>query len=73
MRTDLNTLLTALYVWIDDYLGPRRRAGRPPRLTDAELLTLAVAQALLDPPAVLLLLAGASPRPAPADSGRRSG
>ena len=47
MRTDLNTLLTALYVWIDDYLGPRRRAGRPPKLTDAELLTLAVAQALL--------------------------
>jgi len=47
VRTDLNTLLTALYVWIDDYLGPRRRAGRPPRLTDAELLTLAVAQALL--------------------------
>ena len=49
MSTDLNTLLTALYVWIDDYLGPRRRAGRPPRLTDAELLTLAVAQALLAP------------------------
>jgi hypothetical protein len=48
VRTDLNTLSTALYVWIDDYLGPRRRAGRPPRLTDAELLTLAVAQALLD-------------------------
>ena len=48
MRTDLNTLLTALYVWIDDYLGARRRVGRPPRLTDAELLTLAVAQALLD-------------------------
>ncbi len=48
MRTDLNTLLTALYVWIDDYLGPRRRAGRPPRPTDAELLTLAAAQALLD-------------------------
>ena len=48
MRTDLNTLLTALYVWIDDYLGARRRAGRRPRLTDAELLTLAVAQALLD-------------------------
>ena len=47
MTTDLNTLLTALYVWIDDYLGPRRRPGRPPRLTDAELLTLAVAQALL--------------------------
>jgi hypothetical protein len=47
VRTDLNTLLTALYVWIDDDLGPCRRAGRPPRLTDAELLTLAVAQALL--------------------------
>jgi hypothetical protein len=47
VTTDLNTLLTALYVWIDDYLGPRRAAGRPPRLTDAELLTLAVAQALL--------------------------
>jgi hypothetical protein len=29
-------------------LEPRRRAGHPPRLTDAELLTLAVAQALLD-------------------------
>jgi hypothetical protein len=47
VTTDLNTLLTALYVWIDDYLGPRRRPGRPPRLTDAELLPLAVAQALL--------------------------
>ena len=48
MRTDLNTLLTALYVRIDDYLTGRVRAGRPPRLTDAELLTLAVAQVLLD-------------------------
>ena len=47
MRTDLNTLLTALYVWFDDSLGPRRRAGRRPRLTDAELLTLATAQVLL--------------------------
>jgi len=47
VTTDLNTLLTALYVWVDDYLGPRRRPGRRPRLTDAELLTLAVAQALL--------------------------
>jgi hypothetical protein len=48
VRTDLNTLLTALYVWIDNYLSPRRRAGRPPKLTDAELLTLVVAQALLE-------------------------
>jgi hypothetical protein len=47
VRTDLNTLLTALYVRIDDYLAPRVRAGRPPRLSDSELLTLAVAQALL--------------------------
>jgi len=45
--TDLNTLLTALYVWIDDYLRPQRRIGRRPMLTDAELLTLALAQALL--------------------------
>jgi Transposase DDE domain len=47
VTTNLDTLLTALYVWIDDRLGRRRRAGRPPKLTDAELLTLAVAQALL--------------------------
>jgi hypothetical protein len=47
VTTDLNTLLTALYVWIGDYLGPHRRAGRRPKLTDAELLTLALAQALL--------------------------
>ncbi|WP_448624501.1 IS982 family transposase [Geodermatophilus sp. URMC 64] len=47
MRTDLNTLLTALYVWIDDHLAGRVRAGRRPRLTDSELLTLAVAQVLL--------------------------
>ncbi len=47
MTTDLNTLLTALYVRIDDHLAPRVRAGRRPRLTDSELLTLAVAQVLL--------------------------
>ena len=47
MTTDLNTLLTALYVKIDDHLAGRRRMGRPPKLTDAELVTLAVAQALL--------------------------
>jgi hypothetical protein len=47
VTTDLNTLLTALYVKIDDWLGRPPRAGRPPRLSDAELLTLAVAQALL--------------------------
>lgn len=47
MSTDLNTLLTALYVKIDDWLGDRTRTGRPPKLSDAELLTLAVAQVLL--------------------------
>jgi len=47
VTTDLNTLLTALYVKIDDHLGRPVRVGRPPRLTDAELVTLAVAQALL--------------------------
>jgi len=47
VTTDINTLLTALYVKIDDWLGRPRRAGRPPRLSDAELLTIAVAQALL--------------------------
>ena len=47
MTTDLSTLLTALYVKIDDWLGRPPRVGRPPELSDAELLTLAVAQALL--------------------------
>ncbi len=47
MTTDLNTLLTALHVKIDDWLGKRTRTGRPPRLSDAELVTLAVAQVLL--------------------------
>jgi len=47
VKTDLNTLLTALYVKIDDWLGEPARVGRPPKLTDAELLTLAVAQVLL--------------------------
>ncbi|GAA4442379.1 IS982 family transposase [Phytohabitans houttuyneae] len=47
VKTDINTLLTALYVKIDDWLGRPRRVGRPARLSDAELLTIAVAQALL--------------------------
>jgi hypothetical protein len=48
VTTDLNTLLTALYVKIDDWLGAHTRPGRPPKLSDAELLTLAVAQVLLE-------------------------
>lgn len=34
-------------MFIDDHVAPRRRIGRPPKLTDAELLCLAVAQVLL--------------------------
>lgn len=45
---ELDTLLTALYVFIDDcVVEPRSGRGRRPKLTDAELVTLAVAQALL--------------------------
>ena len=49
MTTDLDTLLTALYVEIDDHVVPSGRCGpgRPKRLTDAELVCLAVAQVLL--------------------------
>ena len=52
--TDLDTLATALYVSCDDLLKrhPERVPARPaiglqPQITDAELLTLAVMQALL--------------------------
>jgi hypothetical protein len=51
---DLDTLATALYVTIDDFLAdnPQHRPWRPkvglqPRLSDAELVTLVVLQALL--------------------------
>ena len=54
MHTDLDTLVIALYVTIDDALQhtPQLRPWRPaigiaPKLSDAELLTLAVLQALL--------------------------
>ena len=53
MDADLDTLLTALYVELDDRIipahqpHPRRGPGRPPVVTDAELVCLAVAQALL--------------------------
>ena len=61
MHVDLDTLATALYVKIDDQLkaapdwAPARPAvGIAPKLTDAELITVAVMQALL----------GSPPRPA---------
>jgi DDE family transposase len=44
---DLDTLLTALYVKIDDTIRTPRWRGRPPLLTDSELVCLAVAQVLL--------------------------
>jgi hypothetical protein len=47
---DLDTLLTALYVFLDDHVVGPRRVGRPPWLTDAELLCLAIAQVLLNFP-----------------------
>jgi hypothetical protein len=49
VETNLDTLLIALYVLIDDHLIPphRHRPGRPKQLTDAELVCLAVAQVLL--------------------------
>ena len=54
MDADLDTLATALYVRTDDLLKsapervpPRPKVGITPRITDAELVTLAVLQALL--------------------------
>ena len=48
MHADLDSLLTALYVLVDDLLPARKGAGRRPKITDAELITLAVAQIFLD-------------------------
>jgi hypothetical protein len=54
VHTDLDTLATALYVTIDDELkaSPQLNRWRPkvgidPKITDAELMTVAVMQALL--------------------------
>jgi hypothetical protein len=38
VTNDIETLLTALYVKIDDELGGPRWTGRPPVLTDSELV-----------------------------------
>lgn len=55
MDNDLDTLATALYVTCDDYLKAnphlapwRPKTGLAPRISDAELITLAVMQALLE-------------------------
>ncbi|MFV2180016.1 IS982 family transposase [Actinomadura sp. LOL_016] len=48
MKTDLDTLVIALYVKIDDdAAGTARLPGRPPRLSHSELVCLAVMQAML--------------------------
>jgi hypothetical protein len=45
----LGSAFQALYVFIDDHIvvARRRRVGRPPRLSDSELVCIAVAQVLL--------------------------
>jgi hypothetical protein len=50
VHANLDALVTALYVRIDDLLPPRRGPGHPPRITDAELIALAVAQMFLAVP-----------------------
>jgi hypothetical protein len=47
VRACLDDLVIALYVTVDELLEPRRGPGRRPRLSDAELVCLAVAQVLL--------------------------
>ncbi|TJZ90994.1 IS982 family transposase, partial [Actinacidiphila oryziradicis] len=47
MTTDMEALLTALYVKVDDEIGGTRWMGTPPLLSDSELVCLSVAQALL--------------------------
>ena len=50
MLANLDALLTALYVRVDDLLPKRTGPGRPARITDAELIALAVAQMFLGIP-----------------------
>lgn len=47
MRACLDDLVIALYVTIDELVEPCRGPGRRPRLSDAELVCLAIAQVLL--------------------------
>jgi hypothetical protein len=47
VHATLDDLVIALYVTIDELLGPRLGPGRRPKLSDAELVCLAVAQVLL--------------------------
>ena len=47
MHACLDDLVIALYLTIDELLERRRGPGRPPKLSDAELVCLAIAQVLL--------------------------
>lgn len=62
MHANLDALLTSIYVLTDDFLQPRHGPGRPPRITDAELITLAIAQVFLGVPNDRQFLAQASYR-----------
>ena len=50
MHACLDDLVIASYVTIDDFLADRHRPrrGRPPQISDAEIITLAIAAMLLD-------------------------
>jgi hypothetical protein len=50
VHATLDALAIALYVQIDDFLPARSGPGHPPKLSDAELITLAVCQMLLGLP-----------------------
>jgi hypothetical protein len=64
VETDLDTLVVALYVIVDDLLGrpTHRRPGHRPELSDSEVACLAVAQVLLRCPSERLWLRGARHR-----------
>ena len=47
MHACLDDLVIALYCFVDDPFGPRLGPGRRPKLSDAELVCLAIAQVLL--------------------------
>jgi hypothetical protein len=53
VHANLDALVIGLYVRIDDFLlalAPRTRTGRPPQITDSELICLAIAQMFLGIP-----------------------